>query len=164
MQCALIQARVFALRQAFAGFASGKILKRFAEAAIGRRTRRGAAAVASTATRSHVQLRLVVNVWLRRLQELNRNPDRGPHRKRQRGEDRSHDGQHAHETAGADCGRGGDGTKIVEMRDMAANAGKPANEIEREQRHGLSPGGNDRTSPWPQSGAWTLSRRKVVRS
>ncbi|MBR0949599.1 hypothetical protein [Bradyrhizobium canariense] len=35
MQCAPIAASVFALRQAFAGFASGKILKEFVEHRVG---------------------------------------------------------------------------------------------------------------------------------
>jgi hypothetical protein len=39
MQSAPVTARVFALRQAFAEFASGKILRRFAEARIGRAKR-----------------------------------------------------------------------------------------------------------------------------
>ncbi|WP_168195630.1 hypothetical protein [Bradyrhizobium sp. NAS80.1] len=53
-------ARVFALRQAFAGFTSGKVLKKFAEDKFGDANdiaARRATSVAATANRSHVQLR-----------------------------------------------------------------------------------------------------------
>jgi hypothetical protein len=64
--------------------------------------------------------------------------------------------------AGGGCD--GDRPEVVEVRDIAADAGKPENEIERKQRHGLSPkGGDDETSQWPRSGAPTLSKRKVIR-
>jgi hypothetical protein len=63
MQCAPVVARVFALRQGFAGFASGQFLKRYDEDragdamnAIARHTISAAHAV----DRSRVQLRLIV--------------------------------------------------------------------------------------------------------
>src|SRR6476469_7516244 len=96
-----------------------------------------------------------------RLEQLDRNPDRAPNRERQRGEDGGRDDHHAYEVAGANGGRGGNGTKIVEARNMAANAGEPQNEIERERRHNLPPEGNIRMSQRLRSGARTLSERKV---
>src|SRR3954466_11984187 len=161
MQCAPIAATVFALRQAFAEFASGKILGSLSKIASAiPKTRWRPTSVASAANRSHVQLRLL-RMDCRRLEQLDRNPDRAPNRERQRGEDRGRDDHHADHVAGANGGRGGDGTKIVEARDMAANAGEPQNEIERERRHNLSPEGNDQMSPWLRSRARTLSERKV---
>src|SRR6478609_4158966 len=161
MQCAPIAASVFVLRQAFAEFASGKILRNFSKAASAiRKTRWRATSAASTANRSHVQLRLL-RMDCCRLEQLDRNPDRAPNRERQRGQDGGRDDHHAYQVADANAWRGGDGGKIIEARDMAANAGEPQNEIERERRHNLSPEGNNQMSPWLRSRARTLSERKV---
>src|SRR4051812_27817441 len=97
-----------------------------------------------------------------RLEQLDRNPDRAPNRERQRGEDGGRDDHHAYQVAGANGRRRGNGTKIVEARDMTANAGEPQNEIERERRHSLSPEGNSHTPTWLQFRARTLSERKVA--
>src|SRR3954453_661088 len=161
MQCAPIAATVFALRQAFAVFASGKILGSLSKIASAiPKTRWRPKSAASAANRSHVQLRLL-RMDCCRLEQLDRNTDRAPDRERQRGENGGRDDHYAYQVAGANGGRRGNGTKIVKARDMAANAGEPQNEIERERRHNLSPEGNDQMSPWLRSRARTLSERKV---
>jgi len=60
MQCAPISTNVFALRQAFAPFASGKTLRSLSKIASAiPRTRWRATSAASAANRSRVQLRLL---------------------------------------------------------------------------------------------------------
>src|SRR4051812_17094075 len=87
MQCAPIAATVFVLQQAFAVFASGKILRSLSKIASAiRKTRWCATSAASSANRSHVQFR-VLRMDCSRLEQLDRNPDRAPNSERQRGED-----------------------------------------------------------------------------
>ncbi|KGJ63451.1 hypothetical protein BJA5080_05247 [Bradyrhizobium diazoefficiens SEMIA 5080] len=73
-----------------------------------------------------------------RLKQMNGNPDRGPDRQRQDGEDGDYGGQSVHDTGRGRRGR--NRPEVVETRDMAADVEQGENQFECEKPHGKRSG------------------------